>query len=223
MPRFQVYAIILTAIVAGWAVAVSVVPSMSAGMRVTEDFKCIPSTIGDWSGTDIEQDKQTLKSLPTCSVLSRRYNDYAGNSVELSIVYGRELGDFHQPEICMEGSGWKRTGSETMWLHPKGGKPHQAKLITMTNDYQDIVIVYWFYMGGKISYKMDSEKLTALFKALLGGDLVPSAMVKFVAPIIVDEETSRKSAISLAELLDASIIGMAKKKPKYEPSSKALE
>lgn len=224
MQRLQIYACLVTAIMVGWAVLVGVVPSMSAGLRVDEDFSEIPLSIGKWDGAEGgEFDDKTYRLLPTCSLLSRDYIDDLGNRVNLSIVYGRELGDFHQPEICMEGVGWKRTGSRQLWLKPKDGKQHKATVITMTNDFQDIVMVYWFYMGGDLAPSMGKEKLRALVQGLVFGKLSTSAMVKFTAPVIVDEESAEESAVRLAELLDRPIIEMADKPVKFVPSDAMFE
>lgn len=218
MPRLQLYAVVLTLTLVGWAVLVGMVPPMAAGMRVDEDFKAVPMKVGDWTGTDSSFDAETYKMLPTCSLLSREYvNGVTGDRVSLSIVYGRDLGDFHQPEICMEGSGWKRTTSITVWLHPKGAAPHKASVISLTNGYQDIVMVYWFYMGGEVSSSMGREKIRALIEGLRGG-LRPSAMVKFTTPVSVDEESARKAATGLSELLGKSIVDVVKRPPKYKPS-----
>ncbi|MBI2841780.1 MAG: EpsI family protein [Armatimonadetes bacterium] len=223
MPRFQIYAGLLMLIMVAWAGLVGMVPPMAAGLRVEEDFKGIPMEVGDWSGLEDRFDLATYKILRTCSLLSREYVDDAGNRVNLSIVYGRDLGDFHQPEICMEGSGWKRTNSSSAWLNPVGGERHKASVVTMTNGYVDIVMVYWFYMAGQVSPSMGKEKVRALLEGLQGGQLQPSAMVKFTAPIIVDEETARKSAMRLSELLGQSIVDVASKPPKYVQSELVLE
>lgn len=219
MPRFQVYAYVLTGILVVWAAVGGFVYSMSAGMRVSEDFKDIPVRAADWVGTDGEFDRQTYDALPTCSLLTRDYVDRLGDKVNLLIVYGRDLGEFHQPEICMQGLGWKRTGGGTVWLQPKGGTRRQATVVTMTNDYQDQVMIYWFHMGGEVSPVM--VKQSALWPALLGQGLQPSAMVKFTAPVATDEESARQCAIRLAELLTQPIINVVARPAKYVPVRQA--
>lgn len=219
MQRFQVYAGLLTLILIGWAALVGFVPSMSGGMRIDEDFSEIPTKIAGWEGTDSPTGERTYELLPTCSILSREYVDGFGNRVSLSIVYGRELGDFHQPEFCMEGVGWKRTSSGLVWIRPKTGKPHRATVISLSNDFEDIVMVYWFYMGGQTAPSMGKQKALALLDALASGELPPSAMVKFTAPILVDLKSAQETAVKMAEMLDKSIIDMARKPPKFVSSS----
>ncbi len=224
MPRFQIYACFLAVILVAWSVVTNIVPTLSGGMRIAEDFKEIPLTINDWySEGNLPVDKLSLSMLSTCSILNRDYIKSDGNRSNLSIVYGREIGDFHQPEFCMQGSGFHSIKSSLVTMRPKGMKPFLATAVTMTNDVQDIVMIYWFYMGGNLAPKMGMEKFKAIWLALRGGVLPPSAMVKFTTPIIVDDEMAIKNSVQLCELLAPSIIKMAKKPPKFEPMQDVLK
>lgn len=224
MQRFQINAFVVTVVLAGWAVLVGFVPPIAAGMRINEDFSGIPKTVGGWTSTDEPYDKTTLAILPTCSLLGRTYTDPStGNSVNLSVVYGRDLGDFHQPEICMNGSGWKLIRSRIVEIHPKGLDAFSATAVTMTNDLDEIVMVYWFYMAGKLSSEMGSKKIDALRQALFGQGLEPSAMVKFTSAVITDEDSARETDIKMCEELTQSIVNVVSRVPKYEPSDKILK
>lgn len=222
MPRFQVNAVIVAVIFIAWAIATGLLPPAKGG-RIVEDFSSIPMNIAGWYGTNGTFEKTIYEQLPTCSLLSRNYVNIEGNSVNLDIVYGRELGDFHQPERCMQGSGWKPETSKVVWLHPKGSKPHQATLITITGDYHDMVMVYWFYMGEKLSPSMGGSKMRAVLNAMLGRKVAPSAMVKFTTTTDWSKEFAEKNAVELAEQLGPYIVKMVKKTPKYESSDRILK
>lgn len=222
MPRFQVNAVIVAVIFIAWAIATGLLPPAEGG-RIVEDFSSIPTDIAGWYGTNGTFEKTIYEQLPTCSLLSRDYIDSEGNGVNLSIVYGRELGDFHQPERCMQGSGWKPETSRVVWLHPKGSKPHQATVITMKSDYHDLVMVYWFYMGEKLSPTMGGSKMRAVMNAMLGRKVAPSAMIKFSANADWSRESAEKNAVGLAEQLGPHIVKMVKKTPKYESSDRILK
>ncbi len=223
MPKFKLYAIVFLLVVVGWAVTIAVVPTMSRGLRIAEDFSSIPAEFGEWTSHDRAKDLKTLNVLRTCSILDRDYTDQYGNLVNLSIVYGQELGDFHQPENCMEGVGWRRTSSRLIEVRPVSGSPFTAKAIVMTNDIHDIVTVYWFYMGGRVVNTMGTQKLKTLMHALVGGDMPPSAMIKFSTMVEVDEETAIERALALCQELAPSIIDMASREPKWEDYRKILE
>lgn len=220
MRRIQVYACVVTIIILSWAVLVGMVPPMSAGQRISEDFESIPKHVEGWDGVNQSFDQGVYGILKTCSILQRIYRNGSGENVALSIVYGLDLGDFHQPEICMQGSGWKTMSRKTIWLSPKNEEKHKATVVRLSNDLDsDIVMIYWFYMNGEICASM--EKQGALMSVIRGGELKPSAMVKFTTSIDVDEETAIKSASTLSELLGKSIVDMAKKKPKFVPSDQS--
>lgn len=215
MPRFQVYACVAAVFAIIWAAAVTTVSGAQPG-RIDEDFSCIPMEIGKWHGENLEKDIFAMQILSTTSILSRQYTNDDGEVVVLSIVYGRELSDFHQPEVCMKGAGWKTTKSELIWLEPKGMPRHQARLLTISSDYDDGAMAYWYYMGGKVTPDVVGSKINLVLKSMCGIKLKPSVMVKFTAMGDTDVATSRKSAEELSELLGKSIVDMAKKKPVYK-------
>jgi EpsI family protein len=225
MPRFQIYACIVAVVIIAWASIVCVTPFTDPRLRITEDFHTIPMTIPGWSGIDQAPDVRSLGILTTCSILGRSYKDNQGNEVGLSIVYGRDLGDFHQPENCMRGAGWTVTGLQTVEMHPKGLPAHKATLVTLQNESQmeEMMMVYWFYMAGQISPTMNKNKVAAILEGFGKKGLQPSAMVKFYATISMDNAYARKNIMEVGETLEASILDTVKKQPKYEQSDKILK
>jgi EpsI family protein len=217
MQRFQVYACIAVGFAVVWAVLVTTISEARPG-RIDEDFSCIPMKIGNWQGENMPGDYLAKSILTTTSILSRHYTDAEGNAVDLSIVYGRDLSDFHQPEVCMTGAGWKQKSSRQVVLHPDGLPSHKATLLTLDNDYQDGVMIYWYYMGGEMAASMAARKAIVTLKAACGIKPDPSVMVKFTVMGNTDIGVARRSAEELDKLLSKSIIDMANKTPKYKPS-----
>lgn len=217
MSRFQNYACSLTVIVIIWAILVGLYPPDTKG-RIAEDFSSVPTELAEWYSLEGKFDLDTYKALPTCSLLDREYRDNNGNTVYLTIVYGRNIGDFHQPERCMEGNGWYAVTSKTILIRPKGLKPHKATVVRLTNKlHPDLVMVYWFYMAGDIVPAKSKQGLLVLLEGLFKTDVAPSAMVKYTAIIDSSEEEAENSAIRLAEELGKYIVDMASRPVKYEP------
>lgn len=203
MRKVQKHAYILAGVFLLWSVAYSFCkPTGSAG-RVVEDFKDIPLQIGDWHGIELEFDEVTKNALKHCALATRDYENEQGYDSNMSIVYGVDLGDFHQPEYCMEGQGWKRTSSRIIKLPSE--QPHNVVITTMSNDYQQIVMMYWFAMEGRTTTVLGSHKKDAFISRLKGEELKPSAMVRMITPIIDDVENAEKLTIDLASKLDPYI------------------
>jgi hypothetical protein len=224
MSRFQIYAGILTVTLIFWAVLVTVTPTVSGGMRISEDFSGIPMSADGWHGTagQFAGSRTVYDTLRTCSLLTRTYTHDSGATGELDIVLGLDLGDFHQPEVCMSGAGWQRVSQNTITVHPKGMPEHEATLDVLRNDMGgDIVLLYWFYMGGKATPTLGS-KLQQMVRDVFTTP-EPSAMVKFTTVINGDEGAAKRDAIALCETLEKSIVDVARKKPKYEDSGKILK
>ena len=72
----------------------------------------IPHSFADWRGTDYPLDPSVYDILETRSIIHRSYENSNGQKVFLSIVYYAETKvDFHAPEACLGGQGFKTTKS----------------------------------------------------------------------------------------------------------------
>jgi EpsI family protein len=220
MRKLQIYAFILTGIFLLWLGAHAVIqPTQGAG-KVIESFSEIPLTVGDWTGEDYPMDEVSIKFLPNCSLFNRIYSNSGGYSSNLTMVYGVDLGDFHQPEFCLEGQGWKRTTLESVEI--KSQKPHKAIMLTMTGDYQNIVVLYWFASRGSTSVVLGRHKYKEFLERLSNKSLQPSALVRFISPIEGDLEQTKRHTLELAEELDPHIMKMLSKPPVFKFSEKAV-
>lgn len=222
MPRFQIYAVVLTIICVAWAGLVWLSPSIAAGKRLVEDFRGVPMQVDGWYGRDGEfaDAKNVFSQLSTARLLTRHYYKEGYEPVELDVVLGLELGDFHQPEGCMGGAGWQLVEQKTIVLHPKSGPAHEARLDMMRNPLGgDLVLLYWFYMGGNSVPELSGGKLKQAFQNVFKTP-EPAAMVKFTSLIETDRASSEKAAIALSETLEDSVVKVAKKEPRFEDSNK---
>lgn len=225
MSRFQIYAIILAVITVGWATMITLNPAISTGLRIAEDFHGVPMNISGWhaEATHTPDAASVYDQLRTCSLLSRKYYGPNNEEVDLSIVMGLELGDFHQPEVCMGGAGWRAIKKDTVMLHPASGTPHEGTLVTLRNDMVgDIYMLYWFYMAGRVSPTLGGSKLKQAFTTMFTKPQ-PCSMVKFVSIIGSDENESKKAVITMSDMLEPDIVTVARKAPQFEDYRKVFE
>ncbi len=226
MPRFQIYAVVLMTLVLAWAGLITLSPNPgSVGMRLSEDFSEIPLHANGWYGTNQQFDgaASVYAQLSTCQLLNRSYyKDLSGASAQLSVVLGLDLGDFHQPEVCMNGAGWQVINQRLIKIKPIGAPEHLAVLNNMRSERQgEIVLIYWFYMAGEVTPTLGS-KLSQSFRNVFK-TVEPSAMVKFTSPVDYDRASAEAAATDLCVSLEKDILKVVKKKATFEPSDKVLK
>lgn len=214
MRQVQKHAFILAGVFLLWFAAHAAIKPTQGTGRVIEDFKEIPMQVGKWSGSLGKFDEQTQKSLPHCALFTADYEDDKGYDSNLSMVYGADLGDFHQPEYCMEGQGWRRLTSQEVTV--KSEKPHKAVMLTMQNDYQHIVVLYWFASQNGTTTVLGGQKAVEFLDRLRNGKLKASAMVRFITPVQSEEASAKANTMDLASKIDPYITKMLAKPPVFE-------
>lgn len=222
MQRFQINALIVTIIMICWALLCGVISPVGK-MRIKENFSEIPMKIAGWTGTNGRVDLLSIEMLKSASILSRNYQNELGENVDLSIVYAFNLGDLHQPEGCMAGTGFQRSKKIPLWITPKGREKHEATAVVFGNNMgEELVMIYWFHIDGKIRPVMDN-KWSAFMHAIWSGNKT-CAMIKYTAISVTGEEDAIKLALSLAEQMDPYVIDLVKNTNlEFEPSDLALE
>lgn len=177
MSKIQLHAYVL-AVVLGLAL-LTVKSSRPLAMegRVNTDFHRIPMDIDGWVGSDGRFDEQTYRLLPSCSLLVRYYEHPEYPTVDLAIVYGTDLGDFHQPEVCLEGQGLRIVDKKKVTITTKEGSFPAVGLIT-ESDAGRRAFVFWFEGSGKASTFLGSYKVKIFIERLRIRKIQPSAMVR---------------------------------------------
>lgn len=127
----------------------------------TRNAQNIPMRIGDWKGQETELDLSCFeKQLETTDIISRRYVNSAGEGVTCMVVYGI-VESIHQPTLCMRGSGWAIKATQTLPIHPGGGKNKEIRVnkVLLQRGQQQNIVIYWFKMKDDF---MSSHKLLQL-------------------------------------------------------------
>lgn len=182
-----------------FAVVLNWMPAMGrASGRPNETFDEIPMSIGDWGGERGSFDENTMNALPSCALFTADYVNSRGEMVQLSIVYGRDLGDFHQPEYCLEGQGWKTTHKRALTITEEDGTKHRAVELHQSMAHQDQVVLYWFATEGKAATTLGKHKIKVYLDRLLSRQVRPSALVRFIAPVRSDQSSASAAAHDLA-------------------------
>ena len=196
MSKLQLHAYVLIMLF-GLAIAGARLPkSAVAGGPPKTKFEKVPMELAGWYGSDGEFPPGTQAALPTCSLLLRHYVHEDGyGPIELAVVYGTDLGDFHQPEFCLEGQGMQRLSAGDVRIRNADGTSFTAVALIMEREGGRRAFVYWFASKRATSTFLGSYKTKIFFYRLLRRKVEPSAMVRLSTEVMGSDEEAGKEAI----------------------------
>lgn len=156
--------------------------------------------IAGWSGTNGRFDERTYQGLPSCSLLVRYYvhPDYQA-PVDLAIVYGTDLGDFHQPEICLEGQGLKPLEKSKITIKTRAGSFQAIRLIT-ESDFERRAFIFWFAGQGSTSTFLGDYKVKVFVHRLLARRIEPSAMVRLSTVVATTDDDAVNTIVRFVQV-----------------------
>jgi EpsI family protein len=186
-PRFWT----VVALLAGTALVLSA-RGNSDLIPSSEPLAQVPRTIAEWSGTDLQIDRQTRALLGTGDFLSRAYfQDGNPLPIGLFIAYfptQRTGVSIHSPKNCLPGAGWTFESSKYVDLNDANGKPHQVgEYIVALGDNRQFVI-YWYQAHGR---SVANEYLAKTYMAAdaMRMHRTDGALVRVTTPIDPTEGT----------------------------------
>ena len=193
----QAYALIVILLVITAGVR-SVQPFQIEGPKGT-NFSKIPMDFGDWTGEQSQFDETTRLSLANASLLYRYYmRDYDIAALGLAIVYGTELGDFHQPEVCLEGQGLQAVSKSIVKVDNGQGGTFDAISMITESDYTRQAFLFWFNTDGMTSTSLGGYKVKMLVDRMLFRRIRASAMVRLNTPVVTSEEEATAQLVKFA-------------------------
>ena len=108
MQNAKILPLIGTLMIAAAAVCTYAVPRLPVPAVRKLPVDTFPRSIGEWqAGPDQEVDPEVQGKIPTALIVCRNYTNKAGESVELLLLSASQRGDFHNPNECFPGHGWK--------------------------------------------------------------------------------------------------------------------
>jgi EpsI family protein len=109
-----------------------------------------PVQLGDWNGTDIPLDKDTLAVLGNGDFMERVYQDSSGKlpTVDLFLAYfaSQRAGDtIHSPQHCLPGAGWNPNQKQVVMLSLPGHAPFPANQYVISRGESRRLVLYWYW------------------------------------------------------------------------------
>jgi len=200
--KVQLHTYIILVLLISVTAAVKLAKPLSLAGPPKTDFSGIPMTVGGWAGENGEFDPRTYEMLPSCSLLMRFYQrEYDLSPVGLAIIYGTDLGDFHQPEVCLEGQGLRAISKGTVRIKDGKGLFPAVSVVT-EKDYRRQIFVFWFYAEGLSSTSLGQYKVNILLSRLLMRKVQPSALIRF-STVVADSESESEAEGRIVQLANA--------------------
>jgi len=203
------------------ALSLFVRPTMILG-RVVESFDAIPKSVGGWTGHDVDPGSAP-QLLPNSSILMRDYHTAKGQGANLTIVYGLDIADIHNPEYCFAGQGWATLAARTVTLRPATGAAHPVRILLLNETRSGrYVCMYWYAGPDGSKGTLSSQRFESWKTAFLTGRVRPSALVRVLVPVSDDQQAAERAVISLASLIDAPIRRMVSSQPRTVHAGRAI-
>lgn len=180
------------------AVAASVLAHVMVPRRMMADERSpeislvamIPDSFRGWAtqqnNSQFVVDPQAVASIHQIysQTLTRIYVDEQGQSVMLSIAYGRDQRDqlqVHYPEICYPAQGFQLLSSRSGELQTARGKLPVRRLETILNLQRPEQVTYWLVIGNTVTLGGVDKKLREMRLGLRG--VVPDGLIFRVSSI----------------------------------------
>jgi EpsI family protein len=173
-----------------------------------QPLQSFPQQVGDWTGTDVALDKDTLQVLGPGDFLLRIYNheDRSVPYVDLFIAYfpSQRAGDtIHSPKNCLPGAGWAPIESGRIELAVPGHFPFPVNRYVIAKGDSRQLVLYWYWahdrgvaseywakyylVADSIALHRSDGSLVRITTPLLRGESVDQAqqrMMPFVADVV---------------------------------------
>jgi EpsI family protein len=106
--------------------------------------------VGNWNGTEIELDKQTLDILGAGDFMERVYQSPSDKLpvVDLFLAYfpSQRAGDtIHSPQHCLPGAGWNPEENNRITLSLPGHSPFPANRYVIAKAGARKLVLYWYW------------------------------------------------------------------------------
>jgi len=113
-----------------------------------QPLQSFPERLGEWTGTDLPIDADTLQVLGPGDFLLRTYANPGQSYINLFIAYfsSQRTGDtIHSPKNCLPGSGWAPIESSHISVSVPGHSAFPANRFVIAKGDSKQLVLYWYW------------------------------------------------------------------------------
>jgi len=105
----------------------------------------LPASVRAWEGIDQPVSQGTLALLGNPRALSREYINHVGDSVLLTLVTAGPFENFHDPTVCVGGTGvWAFTGKKQFPIDGPGSAEVRAMIFQRRDSPKHRIVMYYW-------------------------------------------------------------------------------
>jgi hypothetical protein len=126
----------------------------------------LPARAGELAlARELPVDPLVRAALPTADIRQCEYRAASGESVQLTLIAGRDRDSLHDPRSCMVGAGWR---IEDDRVEPLAGAGISLRRCTMAQADQRYEALYGYVLGGEVLAEPTQIRARMLATAVLG-------------------------------------------------------
>ena len=168
----------------------------------------LPSSLDNWSSTDVPISAEALEILGKGDFLNRVYTPpvaaaTATAPVQLFIAYfatQRSGQSIHSPQNCLPGSGWSFLSSGVTSFTDRTGKEYRVGDYVISNGREKQEVLYWYQSHGRSIASDYKAKLLMLTDAIRYGR-TDAALVRVITALEPNEapEAAHQRVVDFAK------------------------
>ncbi|MHB1460055.1 MAG: exosortase C-terminal domain/associated protein EpsI [Armatimonadota bacterium] len=162
-----------------------------------------PNVVGDWVGNDTPLPEFVSESLLPDAVLSRRYINSDGDSVDFLIIAGSNMVSFHDPHMCFPSQGFTIFKENPIKYAVMPDHVVNAFELNYTNKNEGVHgrSVYWYRTPYGVTRSIGMLRLSLGASRLFGMKQKQAFFIRFVSMAPIDKSLPQKSIDELTKAL----------------------
>ena len=195
--------IILIVCLAATAVIHQFLPGWKATKVDSIKAELFPSVVGDWVGNDTPLPQYVSDNLQPDAVLSRRYVNANGDSVDFLIIAGSNMVSFHDPHLCFPSQGFAIFKEKPIKYAVMHDHIVNAFELNYANKAEGVHgrSVYWYRTPYGVTRSIGMLRLSLGASRLFGSKQKQAFFIRFVSMAPINQPLPQKSIDELTEAL----------------------
>jgi EpsI family protein len=132
----------------------------------------IPASFGSWNGSDVECDRQSLRSVLGAQEIVFRSYGSGMDAIVLYIAFYKDVDsadNVHSPKVCYAGQGWMVMEDDNVRVRMGRAWPRVNRLVIRKAGKQELVYNWW-QTGGRVIPRNSLNRFFQMFLSITGRD-----------------------------------------------------
>ncbi len=162
-----------------------------------------PVVVDDWVGHDTPLPKYVTDNLRPDAVLSRRYTNAHGDTVDFLILAGSSMESFHDPHLCFPSQGFPLTNQNAIKYEVTAGRVVNAYELNYTSRSEGVHgrSVYWYRTPYGTTRSIGMLRLALGASRMLGSSQKQAFFIRFVSMGAADQKLPQESIDKLSSAI----------------------